>query len=461
MTDITVWKLPVRLASLIFALVMIIAIGVTAFFTEAGVTNSRSWVLHTYDVKSHLSDLQSSLNEMRASAAFYFLSNDNAELASFQDQASHIQNITDALQRLTTDNPRQQERLSQLRPLTAGQVAQMKAFAGGQKRIAMGDPELRNSVDQAAAHANQIASIIATMQSEEDSLLQRRLKTWDSLFKRNILILAAAFALAIVLLVYNFRFLNAEIARGKQAERLEKQNTDSYRVLSARILELQDVERRKIARELHDSVGQYLAGLKLNLQQLRSAMPSSTPETSALILETIDLTDRAIGEVRTMSHLLHPPLLDELGLDSAVRWYVEGFSKRSGIEVKLKIGDIAERLPREIELALFRVLQESLTNVHRHSQASLVDIDLRCADGKAILIVHDNGKGISQAILLRFRAGLAGGIGLAGMRERLAELRGNLEVESSSRGCVVRAALPVNTCDSKDAEPANAIERLN
>jgi two-component system, NarL family, sensor kinase len=149
---------------------------------------------------------------------------------------------------------------------------------------------------------------------------------------------------------------------------------------------------------------------------------------------------------------LHPPLLDELGLHSAARWYAEGFAKRSGIQVELHLTDIVERLPKEIELALFRVLQESLTNIHRHANASQVDISVDCTDDDVILCINDNGQGIQRRILDRFRGGEAGGIGLAGMRERLAELGGALEVDSNSNGTQVRATLPTRECDPKSAE---------
>src|SRR6201987_4422456 len=187
--------------------------------------------------------------------------------------------------------------------------------------------------------------------------------------------------------------------------------------MSARILELQDSERRRIARELHDSVGQYLAGLKINLSQLQARGEGEAPR---LIRETIELTDCAIQEVRTISHLLHPPLLEELGFLPAARWYVDEYGKRSQIKVSLRIEEPIERLPREVEIALFRVLQESLTNVYRHAAAQSVAIRIMCNDGHVTLTVADNGKGIPHDVLARFRGGAAPGIGLGGMRERLA-----------------------------------------
>jgi signal transduction histidine kinase len=442
------------LASLIFALVMIVTTGVIAYFTEAGVMDSRSWVLHTYQVKDNLEELQATLNEMRASGELYLLSNNKSELLRSREQASKIRDLAGTIQQLTLDNPSQQRRLEVLRPLTHDQVSQLDSFIDSYTKGPLASPELRKSLDEASVRREQIASVIVVMQAEEERLLKVRLDTWDTLFKRNIITLGATFAIAAILLAYNFRLLLNEIARRAETERLERQNAESYRALSARILELQDVERRKIARELHDSVGQYLTGLKLNLGHLQTSNATADADNPGLLSETIELMDRAIGEVRTISHLLHPPLLDELGFDSAARWYVEGFSKRSGIEVRLQAGDTEERLPKPVELALFRVLQEALTNVHRHANARLIRVVITCTDKEAVLVVQDDGKGIPREVLERFRAGLASGIGLAGMRERLAELGGALEVQSGAVGSTLRATLPTVTNDPTRDESA-------
>jgi two-component system, NarL family, sensor kinase len=160
--------------------------------------------------------------------------------------------------------------------------------------------------------------------------------------------------------------------------------------------------------------------------------------------ETFELTDCAIQEVRTISHLLHPPLLEELGFLPAARWYVDEYGKRSQVRVSLRIEEPIQRLPRDVEIALFRVLQESLTNVYRHSAAQSVDVRIVCNDGHVSLTVADDGKGIPPEVLARFRGGEAPGIGLGGMRERLAEFGGEIRVDSSSGGSVVEAVIPAH-----------------
>jgi two-component system, NarL family, sensor kinase len=175
-------------------------------------------------------------------------------------------------------------------------------------------------------------------------------------------------------------------------------------------------------------------------------------QNSPLLLEAIELADRAIVEIRTISHLLHPPLLDELGFYSATRWYAEGFAKRSGIQVDLQLEAIAERLPRETELALFRVLQEALTNVYRHAKASAIKVRVSRTNDRVVMTIIDNGQGLPREVLMRYRAGLAGGIGLAGMRERLGELGGTFEVDCDTAGTTVRAELPANRTDADGSE---------
>jgi signal transduction histidine kinase len=291
------------------------------------------------------------------------------------------------------------------------------------------------------------------MSEEEYLLLENRLGEWNRLYRRNLVALALAFGAAVLLLIFNFRMLLAEVGQTKETERRERDNSESYRALSARILELQDKERRRVARDLHDSVGQYLAGLKINLSRLESGRGGSTVINAKLFPETLELVDLAIAEVRTISHLLHPPLLDELGFDSAARWYVDEFAKRGGVKVTLTLGEIVERLPRSIELALFRILQESLTNVHRHSHASTVTVEVECHDDKVFLTVRDDGKGVRPEVLRRFRAGMAAGVGLAGMKERVAELNGELKVESSGQGTTISVALPTSACETAEKEP--------
>jgi signal transduction histidine kinase len=232
--------------------------------------------------------------------------------------------------------------------------------------------------------------------------------------------------------------LESEIAVREQAEA-------DLRQLSLRLMTLQDEERRHIARDLHDTVGQTLAAVKMSIALIRQ-LKGSPPALQPLVDDLNALADEALQEVRTTSYLLHPPLLDEAGIAPAARWFVEGFARRSGIQVECDIPEKMDRPSRDRELVLFRVLQESLTNVHRHSHATAASVRLARSQNRIELEVRDNGKGIAEERLRRLdvSAGKTG-VGITGMRERVLELGGHIEIESLSPGTAIRAALPLRS----------------
>lgn len=224
--------------------------------------------------------------------------------------------------------------------------------------------------------------------------------------------------------------------------KIRAETEEHMRRLSLRLMMLQDEERRRIARNLHDAAGQTLAAIKMTAGQLQRAA-AKMPDILKLVEDLTALTDEALQEIRTTSFLLHPPLLDEVGLASAVRWFVEGFSKRSQIRVDCEIDEKAERLPQNIELVLFRILQESLTNVHRHSRATSASIRLIHDDSGVKLEISDNGCGVAQDQLKHFDESPGNtGVGIAGMRERVRELGGQLVIQTSSAGTTITVALP-------------------
>jgi signal transduction histidine kinase len=224
--------------------------------------------------------------------------------------------------------------------------------------------------------------------------------------------------------------LETEVAERKKAE-------EQQRKLSARVLTLQDDERRHIARDLHDSAGQTLAATKMSLAMLQQT--NSLSDHGLKLLDDLHaLTDQALQEIRTTSYLLHPPLLDECGFASAARWFVEGYTKRSGIAVECEIPEQMERLAPSLELALFRILQESLTNVHRHSGATAACVKLRCDPEWLNFEVSDNGRGIPEHRLKQFRDSNGnGGVGIAGMQERVRELGGEMRIRSDTAGTTI------------------------
>lgn len=452
-TEKQTWRRSVPLIPVLLGLLMVAVIGAFGYSTQYGVRNSRNWLLHSFVVRDELQSLETQLAEIRGTALAYTVSGDQSQLRLFNEHDEKVVGFITEIRRLTADNPRQQFRLGELESLFAQYIAQLEKTAISAAPRTAVSPEEAASIRGLDSQESQLDAIVRSMADDEKMLLESRQATWNRWFGRNALILGLTFSAALIFLAYNFRLLNREVSRTREMEQLQRESVRSSRALSARVLELQDSERRKIARELHDSVGQYLVGLKMNLDQLQTSNQDLMPVHAKLLAETIELTDRSIVEVRTISHLLHPPLLDEVGLESATRWYADGFAKRCGLNVNLQLAEIVDRLPKEVELALFRVLQESLTNVHRHANAKSIDIVLTCIGGRAVLTVHDDGRGISREVLTRFYSGLASGVGLAGMRERLAELGGALEVETRPRGSTVRATIPIMECAAQEGKP--------
>ncbi len=218
----------------------------------------------------------------------------------------------------------------------------------------------------------------------------------------------------------------------------------SLRQLSQRLLKLQDEERRRIARELHDSAGQCLAAIKMNLEAVKNETSKLGPAARKALEESLSLSSKCADDVRTLSYLLHPPLLDEVGLAPALRWYAEGFAERSGINVDLDIPPEVTRLPQDVATALFRIVQESLTNIHRHSESPTARIRLAFEKNHIVLEVSDKGRGIAPDALEWFDGGIGTlGVGIAGMRERVRQLGGKLQVIPGDPGTIVKARLPL------------------
>src|ERR1700691_564617 len=231
---------------------------------------------------------------------------------------------------------------------------------------------------------------------------------------------------------------------------------ESLRELSGRLQQARDEERRELARGLHDSVGQMLAALSINISVIQSQTHNLDSAAVRAASENAALVQQISQEIRTISHLLHPPLLDEAGLASALRWYVEAFAERSKIKVAVDIPDEFQRLSDQAEIAIFRMVQECLTNIHRHSGAMFATIRVRQEDYRVRVEVQDQGKGISSEKQLELTASGRTGMGFRGMRERLRQLGGTLQIQSDGTGTTVIATLPVSKAKngaSREAAP--------
>jgi signal transduction histidine kinase len=239
--------------------------------------------------------------------------------------------------------------------------------------------------------------------------------------------------------------LDAEVrARTRELE----EQSNQVRELSWRLLRSQDDERRHIARELHDSAGQTLTVLGINLAQLAQKAARNAPEVATEAENIQETVQQLHREIRTTSYLLHPPLLDETGLYSAINWYVQGLQERSRVELRFDCSETFGRLPPEMELVIFRLVQECLTNIHRHSASKAASIRLSRESSQITLEIRDQGKGMSRERLTEIQSGRSG-VGITGMRERLRQFAGTLAIESGDSGTCVFATIPV----PKDATP--------
>jgi signal transduction histidine kinase len=420
------------------AVVVLIGIAIAADLTTARYASSEDWVSHTQEVTTWLTRLRSDLATAEAARLAFVSSQDPIELPLYNESSRRIPVDLATLHHLTADNPVQQKRIDQVRPLIEQRLGLLEESINLAKMNAAGQRAAQQKLTLSGTGLTQdLREILDRAQASEETLLHQRETFSDNTYKWERAVLALAFVLTVFILASTFWTLLMELKERRQAEAVVRQ-------LSGRLLKVQDEERRRIARELHDSLGQLLSSLKINLDHMMSRSTGMTAQQEEIMTTCLELAQQSLDETRTLSYLLHPPLLDEFGFASAAKWYVDGFVKRSKIDVKLEIAPDFARMPDEVELALFRVLQESLTNIHRHSGSSTAEIVARNLQHVVTLQITDHGKGIPMEILEKFRRIRGGvGVGLAGMRERIEELGGNLNIQSEGQATVLEVLIPV------------------
>ena len=434
------------------AVILLFLSGVATYLTIVRLLESEKWVVHTHEVQAALGSVDSAVVTVGRACSGFVITGGADFLSSFEVALPKVSQALQNLRELTRDNPEQQKLCTRLEELTARRVDLFRESVE-LKMTAPQDQQGQADVSRRGLPlGSEITSTMQQMRDEEQRLLGARTASSKRLFILAIVVLMVTFVLALIMFSVHYQLLTAELDAREQAERTVRDSEKSLRSLTGRLLQLQDEERRRFSRELHDSLGQYLAAVKMNLDMFSNSQPSNK-----LLSEAIHLLDQSIAETRTISHLLHPPLLDEAGFSSAAKWYLDGFAQRSGIAVKADLPNDLGRLPKPVELGLFRVLQESLTNIHRHSGSSRAEIALKLFPDKVVLAVRDFGHGIPPEQLKNFEAvGTNFGVGLAGMRERLRELGGQLDIRSG-HGTLISATMPLSPAAiDADAKANNA-----
>jgi len=415
----------------ISALVLLLFSGMFSGWAIYRLYQGDQWVHHTYDVELNLASIESALSTAGRSRTKFLESSDPQYLETFARARTETLADLARVRGLVADNQDQVARSYRLESSINGRLAALE------KGIELAKTRPTDKAAQAdltgllTEWAIQTSAVSGEMNAAENILLEQRSRITGRRLDLIAAALAFMFLLAVVLIWEHYRRLAAELKRRVLAEQ-------NARNLSTQVLRVQDDERRRISRELHDGLGQNLIAAKMIADSF-----ATKPPTQDVIAQLNSILEGTVSSVRSISYLLYPPLLDEIGLTSAAGWLIDGLSKRSDIRVKLEIGGAKRRLPPGVEVTLFRILQESLANIQRHARASEADILLNFEADRVLLRICDHGVGISAEKLreLEERASYAG-IGLAGMKQRAQEQGGTFRLSSSPNGTTIEVEVP-------------------
>jgi signal transduction histidine kinase len=426
--------------ALALALLSLCLSGIAAGFVINRLTMAEAQVRHTYDVEVAIGDVEAALTTVGSTRVAYVNSPTPELLQSWEDAVKQV-GVALANLRQLTKSPAQQALADRLGPVANQRIGiARESVELVQQNRSTPEKQLQLNFEAAKA-AFDTGAIAQQMRRNEDELLRQRSQLSRALFGATLAILAISFLLSALMFRVHYRLLNRELVERRGAE-------NQLRQLSLQLIRAQDEERRRFARELHDGLGQTLVGAKIMADTLLIGNAGD-----AQVSELANVLDDAISQTRTISYLFHPPLLDEAGFASAAQWLVEGYAQRMGVDVSADFPRPADRLPRSVEITLYRVLQEALNNVHRHSRSSRAEVSLHTDANWTTLRVKDHGRGIPKEILSAFRSnGTQGGVGLTGMRERVTEQGGQLEIRSDETGTEVIATIPIRA----NVEPATS-----
>lgn len=426
--------MPNRKAKVAFGVAfgLLLVNGVVAVLATQRFSQNAGLIARTFEIESTTRRVESNMIDAARARYSYVQSGDAAYLRQYHAAAAAFSAGIDHVRQLTRDDSAQQQLCAQMESLMTQRIALLDASIA-LKNSGHDDPAKQaDFTSRGLVPAYAMANVVDQITNSEQDLLPPRVRGSRQLLLLVMGVQAAMFAVPIALFSFAYFLLSRAL---KERERAES----NARHLSARVLQLQDEERRRFARELHDSLGQTLCVAKISASKACERHPED-----AQLAEVNRILEQSLNETRTISYLLHPPLLDEMGLASAAKWYVEGFADRSGIDVAIRIADPLERLPHEMEVALFRILQESLINIHRHARSRRADVSLEVPVRHVVLCIRDYGQGIPAEQLERFQSseGAHLGLGLAGMRERVRERGGRFEISSDRSGTQITVTMP-------------------
>jgi len=431
------------------ALISVAGLGILQYLTQRRSVQDAEWVSHTHDVLQELTFTRNALNRADSSAQSLLITGDTSYGAEYNRAIAAFRNRIRNLHFLTIDNATEQQKLDALAPLADTAVIALQKEVDSRNTPNLTKAQVVALESATRQSIENVRTTISSMETDEWGLLQQRNAASRRANDRAHAFVVLGTLLAALLIAAFAVALFRDIAERMRAEQ-------SLRVLSGRLLQMQEDERRHIGRELHDSLGQYLSALKMRLESIQGDSGLSRDAVDQELAECIDLAGQSIKDVRTASYLLYPALLDEMGLQSAIPVYLDGFTKRCGIQTTFQSSPAFGRAPRDIELALFRILQESLTNVHRHSGSPTAHVQILRHDAIVSLRVSDAGKGMPEEKLEEFKKGSPSqlGVGLRGMHERMRQFGGKLEVSSNSHGTTVRVTISVEEPASSPADSA-------
>jgi signal transduction histidine kinase len=418
--------------TLSIALILLCVSAIGASLTIIRLYQTENWIRHTYTVEVALGDLDTTLTAAGRSRVAYVNSGTPESLQAFTAATLKVPGALARIRQLTVDNPAEQGMCDRLDANASRRLAaSFESVRLTQENQTDPSKQMALTVEVAEA-AGETAAIAQQMRGNEDRLLAQRTNLSKLLFTVTVCMLLASFAISVVMFWIHNRLLDRELVERMAAE-------DSLRQLSTRLMRVQDEEAKRFARALHDSLGQDLVVAKIAAGGLLKDDP-----TNRRLAELVALLDDSVSQTRTISYLLHPPLLDEIGFASAAKWFIEGYTQRTGVAVSVDIPAHIDGLSRHMELALFRILQEALTNIHRHSKSAKADVSVLVRSRSISLYVRDYGRGIPFDTLVNFRTkGTHVGVGLSGMKERVRELGGNFEIESDHTGTSIIVKLPL------------------